>query len=110
MARCGSVRELFKGRHFGHEVIVLCVRWYRAFKLSSRDMVQMMSKRGITLAHTTILRWVQRYVPEFEKWNGGRPLGEEPPLLISRPDGYIGFRGSPTVSGQCRAYARQDAL
>jgi hypothetical protein len=22
---------------------------------------------GITLAHTTILRWVQRYVPEFEK-------------------------------------------
>src|SRR3954452_21012896 len=30
----------------------------------------MMSERGIALAHTTILRWVQRYVPEFEKrWN-----------------------------------------
>src|SRR5262245_5313003 len=27
----------------------------------------MMSERGIFLAHTTILRWVQRYVPEFEK-------------------------------------------
>ena len=70
MTRCGSVRELFKGRHFDHEVIVLCVRWYRSFKLSSRDLVQMMSERGIGLAHTTILRWVQRYVPEFEKrWN-----------------------------------------
>src|SRR5205085_5916327 len=30
-------------------------------------LVQMMSERGIRLVHTTILRWVQRYVPEFEK-------------------------------------------
>jgi transposase-like protein len=30
----------------------------------------MMAERGIDLAHTTILRWVQCYVPEFEKkWN-----------------------------------------
>src|SRR5215471_12481779 len=30
----------------------------------------MMTERGTVLAHTTILRWVQRYVPEFEKrWN-----------------------------------------
>jgi transposase-like protein len=30
----------------------------------------MMAERGIGLAHTTILRWVQRHVPEFEKrWN-----------------------------------------
>src|SRR5438309_8636929 len=37
------------------------------YKLSSRDLVEMMGERGIELAHTTILRWVQRYVPEFEK-------------------------------------------
>jgi hypothetical protein len=37
------------------------------FKLSSRELVQMMAERGIALAHTTILRWVQRYVPGFEK-------------------------------------------
>ena len=30
----------------------------------------MMAEWGITLAHTTILRWVQRYVPDFQKrWN-----------------------------------------
>ena len=46
---------------------MLCVRWYLTFKLSSRDLVQMMAERGILLAHTTILRWVQRYVPDFEK-------------------------------------------
>jgi transposase-like protein len=58
---------LFKGRHFDQEIIVLCVRWYLSFKLSSRDLVRMMAERGVVLAHTTILRWVQRYVPEFEK-------------------------------------------
>ena len=59
--------DLFKGRHFDQQVIILCVRWYLSYKLSSRDLVDMMGERGIELAHTTILRWVQRYVPEFEK-------------------------------------------
>ena len=51
---------------------------YLTFKLSSRDLVQMMAERGITLTHTTILRWVQRYVPEFEKrWSRyARPVGD----------------------------------
>ena len=67
MTEPASAQEVFKGRHFDQEIIVLCVRWYLTFKLSSRDLVQMMAERGIVLAHTTILRWVQRYVPDFEK-------------------------------------------
>jgi hypothetical protein len=46
-----SAQDLFKGRHFDQEIIILCVRWYLAFKLSSRDMVQMMAERGILMAH-----------------------------------------------------------
>jgi len=61
------VVDLFKGRHFDQEIIVLCVSWYLRYKLSSRDLVQMMAERGIALMHTTILRWVQRFAPEFEK-------------------------------------------
>jgi len=65
-----SMDELFKGRHFEREIIILCVRWYLRYKLSLRDLVEMMAERGLSVAHTTILRWVQRYVPEFEKrWN-----------------------------------------
>ena len=73
-----SAQDLFKGRHFDQEIIILCVRWYITFKLSFRDLVQMMAERGITLCHTTILRWVQQYVPEFEKrWNHyARPVGD----------------------------------
>jgi len=67
MAALLPVEELFRGRHFDREIIVLCVRWYLSFKLSYRDLVVMMSERGIGLAHTTILRWVQHYTPEFVK-------------------------------------------
>ena len=67
MPRFVAVEELFKGRHFDREILVLCVRWYLSFKLSFRDLVAMMSERGIGIAHTTILRWVQHYTPEFEK-------------------------------------------
>jgi transposase-like protein len=62
--------RLFKGRHFEREIIILCVRWYLRFKLSFRDLVEMMAERRVSLAHTTIMRWAQRIVPEFERrWN-----------------------------------------
>ena len=77
MASAGEAETLFKGRQFDQEIIVLCVRWYLRYKLSTRDLVEMMAERGVVLVHTTIRRWVQRYVPEFEKrWSQyARPLG-----------------------------------
>ena len=77
MAAAGKAEALFKGRQFDQEIIVLCVRWYLRYKLSTRDLVEMMAERGAVLVHTTILRWVQRYVPEFEKrWSRyARPVG-----------------------------------
>jgi transposase-like protein len=70
MSRLISVEELFKGRHFDQEIVILCVRWYLSYKLSFRDLVAMMGERGLGIAHTTILRWVQHYAPEFTKrWN-----------------------------------------
>src|SRR6476619_3390558 len=67
MGKLKALAELFEGRHFDREVIILCVRWYLRFKLSLRDLVEMMAERGLSLAHTTNMRWVWRYAPEFEK-------------------------------------------
>lgn len=67
MPRFVPVEELFKGRHFNQEIVVINVRWYLSYKLSYRDLVAMMNERGIDIAHTTILRWVQYFSPEFEK-------------------------------------------
>jgi transposase-like protein len=67
MGKLANLEELFAGRHFDREVIILCVRWYLRFKLSLRDLVEMMAERGLSLTHTTIMRWVRHYTPEFEK-------------------------------------------
>ena len=58
---------LFTGRHFDRLLIIQSVRWYITYKLSYRDVCEMMAERGVTLVHTTVMRWVQHYVPVFEK-------------------------------------------
>jgi transposase-like protein len=77
MAGFLSLDELFKGRHFDRDVVVLCVRWYLRFKLRYRDLVEMMAERGLSMVHTTIMRWVHCHAPEFERrWNRfARPAG-----------------------------------
>jgi transposase-like protein len=70
MSAVRDIEWLFSGRHFDREIIVLCVRWYLRYKLSFRDLVEMMAERGLSLAHTTMMRWVKRFTPEFVKrWN-----------------------------------------
>src|SRR6202051_2249659 len=58
---------IYRGRRFQSEIIELCVRWYLTYRLSYRDLIEMLAERGITVSHTTIYRWVQQYVPEFER-------------------------------------------
>jgi transposase-like protein len=83
--------SLFHGRHFDRTTIILCVSWYITYKLSYRDLAEMMAERGVDLSHTTILRWVQRYVPEVEKrWNHyTRPVGTSWRV----DETYIGVKG-----------------
>lgn len=58
---------IYRGRRFQTETIELCVRWYVTYRLSYRDLAAMMAERGIVVSHTTIMRWVLRYLPEFER-------------------------------------------
>jgi transposase-like protein len=62
--------SIYRGRVFDADIIELCVRWYITYRLSYRDLVEIMAERCVVVSHTTILKWVVRYVPEFEKrWN-----------------------------------------
>jgi transposase-like protein len=60
-------QQSFKWRHFEAEIILVCVRWYLRYALSYRDLEELMRERGLSVDHTTISRWVQRYAPELEK-------------------------------------------
>ena len=51
MGKLEGPDDLFAGRHFDREVIILCVRWYLGFKLSLRDLVEMMAEHGLTMAY-----------------------------------------------------------
>jgi IS6 family transposase len=59
--------DLFKWRHYESEIILTCVRWYLRYALSYRDLEEMMTERGLSVDHSTIFRWVQRYSPELDR-------------------------------------------
>jgi transposase-like protein len=39
----------------------MCVRWYLRYSLSYRDLEEIMAERGLSVDHSTIWSWVQRY-------------------------------------------------
>ena len=57
----------FKGRHIEGEIVLWAVRWYCRYGVSYRDLEQMLGERGVSVDHSTIYRWVQKYAPEIEK-------------------------------------------
>ncbi|OUB33086.1 IS6 family transposase [Bacillus thuringiensis serovar yunnanensis] len=60
-------QNLFKWKHYQPDIILLTVRWYLRYNLSFRNLVEMMEERGLSLAHTTIMRWVHQYGPELDR-------------------------------------------
>ena len=66
----------FKGRHFEGEIVLWAVRWYCRYGVSYRDLEQMMGERGVSVDHSTIYLWVQKYAPEIERrlrWQWRQP-------------------------------------
>ncbi len=59
--------NIFMWKHFEKEIILLCVRWYLKYPLSYRNLIEMMCERGISVSHTTIMRWVHQYSPIIEE-------------------------------------------
>jgi len=57
----------FKGAHFPPEVILMGIRWYVAYPLSTRHVEELMAERGVEVDHSTINRWVIKYSPQLEE-------------------------------------------
>ena len=57
----------FKGAHFPPEVILMGVRWYVAYPLSTRHVEELMAERGVDVDHSTINRWTIKYSPLLEE-------------------------------------------
>jgi putative transposase len=57
----------FKGAHFEREVILWGMRWYVASPISYRQPEEMMEERGVEVDHSSLNRWVLKYVPLLDK-------------------------------------------
>src|ERR1700741_2530373 len=56
----------FKGAHFPQDIILMGVRWYVAYPLSTRHVGELMLERVVHVDHSTINRWVVKYRPQLE--------------------------------------------
>jgi putative transposase len=67
----------FKGSHFEHEVILWGIRWYVAYPISYRQLEEMLEERGVEVDHSTLNRWVVKYVPVLDRQfrDRKRPVG-----------------------------------
>ena len=57
----------FKGAHFPQDIILMGVRWYVAYPLSTRHVEELMEERGVDVDHSTISRWTIKYSPLLEE-------------------------------------------
>jgi putative transposase len=56
----------FKGHRIEKAIILTGIRWYLAYPLSYRNLKEMMAERGVTIDHSSIYRWVQKFTPQLE--------------------------------------------
>jgi putative transposase len=42
-------------------------RWYVAYPISYHQIEEMMGERGVEVDHSTLNRWILKYVPALEK-------------------------------------------
>jgi putative transposase len=57
----------FTGAHFPPDIILMDVRWYIAYPLSTRHVDELLLERGVPVDHSTINRWVVKYSPQLEE-------------------------------------------
>jgi hypothetical protein len=82
-----SLDELFKGRHFDAEIIVLCVRWYLGYNPSYRDLAEHHSALAPALRSGVREALESRFEVET------LPFGDEQVFCeVQRADLISGFR------------------
>jgi IS6 family transposase len=79
---CGATRTdrsgtPFAGYRWPREVIVTAVRWYGRFRLSLRDVCDLLAERGMDVSPRTVLSWVHTFGPLLaaELRRQARPVG-----------------------------------
>ena len=82
----------FTGAHFPQDIILMGVRWYVAYPLSTRHVEELMLERGVHVEHATINRWGASTAPSWR----------QPSIGVSAPCGAAGGWTQPIAEGKAR--------
>lgn len=93
----------YRHHRFPGEVIETCVRWYVTYRLSDRDLVALLAEWDVHVSYTTLMRWVLRCVPEYERRRKRRAKPVGSPWRVDET--YIKTR--PKADYLCRAVDKQ---
>ena len=52
-----ALRAVIQRLHYPLDVMLACVRWYAAYRLSFRNIEEMMAERGVFVDYSTLHRW-----------------------------------------------------
>src|SRR5919204_5483880 len=72
-----ATTSAFSGYRWPADVILTAVRWYLAYPLSSRQVLELPAERSVDVSHRTVLDWVQAFGPRLadEVRRRRRPAG-----------------------------------
>src|ERR1700704_6424186 len=72
-----NTTSAFSGYRWPADVILTAVRWYLAYPLSSRQIVELLAERGVDVSHRTVLTWAPAFGPLLaaEVRRRRRPVG-----------------------------------
>jgi hypothetical protein len=78
---------IYRKRVFDADIIELCVRWYISYRLSYRDLVEMMAERGIAVVSSANTQrrdgWCQEILMVETTQHGVRAHGNIPAQAMS---------------------------
>ena len=56
----------FANKQFPSAIMLMAIRWYLAYKLSYRNIEELLAEHGVKVEHATIPPWVLKYAPQLE--------------------------------------------
>ena len=62
-----EMQKVFKGHNYSGEIIMLCLFMKCMYSLSYREVEEIGRLRGLDADHTTILRWINKFMHLIEE-------------------------------------------
>ncbi len=86
-------KSLYHGHRFPATVISHAERWYFRFRLSLRDIEELLLERGVAVSYETIRRWCEKFGVGFA--HRVKAVRRKPGCTWQLDEMFVTLRGEP---------------